>query len=116
MALGLLRRRRAGSVGLAIFAGLAAAAPMAVWAAGRHTGSTVERSLEQAGTADVMLTVCPPGFDPAAGDPVSCFAYNPEQEVETIRSLPGVTEAVRAPFTFFASVLRPIPAAGGPGR
>lgn len=100
VALALLRRRRAASVGLAIFAGLAAAAPMAVWAAGRHTGSTVERSLEQAGAADVMLTVCPPGFDPAAGDPVSCLEYNPEQEVETVRSLPGVTEAVRATFTF----------------
>lgn len=110
LALSLLRRRRRASVALVVFAGLAAAAPMAVWSAGRQSGTTVDRWLERAHAADGMLTVCPPGFDPTSSDdPSVCLEYRPERELDLVRSVPGVTHAARAGFSLLRVGASPDP-------
>lgn len=110
LALGLLRRHRPASVALALLAGLAAAAPMAVWAAGRQAATTVEDSLESARAADVLVSVCPADFDPARSNPEACFSYNPpEEDLNPIRSMPGVTEVARTSFTSVLAGASPDP-------
>lgn len=110
LALGLLRRHRPASVALTLLAGLAAAAPMAAWAAGRQAATTVERSLEHARAADVLVSVCPPDFDPARSNPEECFRYYPpEEDLNAIRSLPAVTEVARTSFTSVMAGASPDP-------
>lgn len=99
LALGLLRRHRRTSVAFALLAGLAAAAPMAAWAAARQAATAVERTLAHARPPDVLVTVCPPGFDPARSGQEQCFGDPPAQDLAAIRALPGVAEVARSGYT-----------------
>ena len=92
-----LRRRRAATAFLLLLTGIGAAVPMALWSAARSTATAMDRFVERVDVADTQLYVCPPGHDPAGGDPTPCFQARREDE-EVVRSMPGVTAAATVDF------------------
>ena len=90
-AVSLLRRHLRSSIALAVFAGLAAALPLALWSAGRRASTAVDDFIVRSDAPDIALDICPAGFDPrAAGETFACNVYEPLDELAMIRSLPEV--------------------------
>jgi ABC-type lipoprotein release transport system permease subunit len=96
----LVRRHRTATVLLALLAGLAAAVPMAMWAAGRRTADAVDTFIASADSADLLIEVCPAGVVPDSPAQLElCLGYVPTSELATIRSMPQVAAAARASWT-----------------
>ena len=96
----LVRRHRVATVVLGVLAGVAAAVPMATWAAGRRTSDTLDHFVSVSHPPDVLIDFCPAGVEPGSPDDLAaCNAYVPSSEMETIRSMDGVRHAVRASWT-----------------
>lgn len=101
-ALFLLRRGARSSAILALVAGLVAAVPIALTAAGRRASTAVDQFAARAGAPDLSVELCPPGLDPEAqGDISACIRYEPRREVAAIRDLQGVTRAATSSYAAF---------------
>ncbi len=96
----LVRRHRVATCALAVLAGLAAAVPLATWAAGRRTAVAIDQFLTRSEPPDVLIDFCPEGVEPGSPDELqTCNAYVPSAELDAIRSMPGVRLAARASWT-----------------
>ena len=85
----LVRRHRVATFALALLAGLAAAVPMAMWAAGRRTADAVDQFVADAGGPDLSVDFCPAGVEPDSPEQMEvCNAYVPSAELATIRAMP----------------------------
>ncbi len=96
----LVRRHRVATVVLGVLAGLAAAVPMATWAAGRRTSDALDQFASVSDPPDVLIDFCPAGVEPDSPDGLAaCNAYVPSSEMELIRSMDGVRHVGRASWT-----------------
>jgi hypothetical protein len=72
---------------------------MATWAAGRRTATAFDRLVAFSRLADTIVTVCPRDVTELDETALArCLAYEPTEEVETIRALPEVEAAGRGAF------------------
>ena len=79
----LVRGHRVATIVLALVAGLAAAVPMATWAAGRRTAAAVDQFVARADPPDVLLDFCPAGVEPDTADEMTeCTTYVPRAELD----------------------------------
>ena len=93
----LLRRHWRATLAFALAAGLAGGLSMAAWASARRTEHVFSEFLAAADGPELTVTFCPPDVsDVDDADLVECLRYDPEAEVEVLRSLPEVVGADRA--------------------
>jgi ABC-type lipoprotein release transport system permease subunit len=93
----LLRRHWRATLAFALAAGLAGGLSMAAWASARRTEHVFSEFLAAADLPELTVTFCPPDVsDVDDADLVECLRYDPEAEVEVLRSLPEVAGADRA--------------------
>jgi hypothetical protein len=71
---------------------------MALWAAARQTSTALDRFVDEAEAATSLLVVCPPEHDLAGDGPEPCFERGRQEDLDAVRSLPGVTAAGRLEF------------------
>ena len=96
----LVRRHRVATVVLGVLAGLAAAVPMATWAAGRRASDALDQFASVSDPPDVLIDFCPAGGEPDSPDGLAaCNAYVPSSEMDLIRSMDGVRHVGRASWT-----------------
>ncbi len=101
----LLRNNAVATVALAVIAGLAAAVPIAGWAAARQTFSALPNFLERSDPPDVAVFFCPAEIgdltdvDPnsAEGQAVqdACRRYDQQAEHDQLAAMPEVASTTR---------------------
>jgi len=95
----LIRRGWRATIFLALLAGLAGGLAMAAWAAGRRTATSFDRFVAWADPPDLLVTFCPPGFEPGDHESLlECFTYEATREIATLNKLPEVELTARAAF------------------
>lgn len=102
----LLRNNAVATVALAVIAGLAAAVPIAGWAAARQTHAALPEFLERSDLSDVVAFFCPEevgdlsdiDLDSEEGYAAqqACFSHDQAAERDAVAAMPEVATALRS--------------------